>query len=67
MQPPMHIGIFMGIGLRYRIDHHLRFLRAGAVIQIDQRLAIDHAPIMDPSTASILDCSMISLIDFHRK
>jgi hypothetical protein len=41
MQPPMHVGIFMGIGPRDRINHDLRFLRRCAIIKVNQWLAID--------------------------
>ena len=40
MQAPMHVGVFVAIGLRDRVDHNLGLLRAGPVVQIDQRLAI---------------------------
>ena len=40
MQAPVDIGIFLGIGTRHRIDHHLRLLGRGAIVQIDQRLAV---------------------------
>ena len=41
MQAAMHIGIFVGIGMLNRVDHDLRLLRRGAVVEIDQRLAVD--------------------------
>ena len=41
VQATVNIGIFHRIGLVHRLNHHLRLLRAGAVVQIDQRLAID--------------------------
>ena len=41
MQAAMHVGIFVRIGVRDRVDHGLRLLRRGAIVEIDQRLAID--------------------------
>ena len=41
VQATVNIGIFMGIGPRHRVDHHLRLLGRGAIVQIDQRLAPD--------------------------
>ncbi|MOA25085.1 hypothetical protein D3C78_1457920 [compost metagenome] len=43
MQATMHIRIFIGVGMRNGVDHHLRFLSGRAVVEIDQRLAIDLA------------------------
>ena len=40
MQAPVDIGVFVGIGPRHRIDHHLRFLRRGPIVEVDQRLAV---------------------------
>ena len=33
----MHVGVFRRIGPRHRVDHRLRLLRRGAVVEIDQR------------------------------
>ena len=41
MQPAMDVGIFVTIGMRDRIDHGLRLLGRSAVVEIDERLAID--------------------------
>ena len=46
VQATVNIGIFVRISLGYRIDHHLRLLRRGPVVQIDQGLAI-HLPVQD--------------------
>jgi hypothetical protein len=43
MHPPMNIGIFAAGEVAHRIQHHGRFLGAGAGIQIHQPLAIDLA------------------------
>ena len=43
MQAAMHIGIFVGIGVCHRVNNGLRLLRRGAVVEIDQRLAIHFA------------------------
>jgi hypothetical protein len=40
MQPPVHIGVFVRIGVADRVDHRLRLLRRGAIVEIDQRLAV---------------------------
>ena len=41
MQAAMHVGVFAGIGLHHAVEHRLRLLRGGGVVEIDQRLAID--------------------------
>src|SRR5690606_7377124 len=41
VQPAMHIGVFVAVGVRYGIDDGLRLLRRSAVVEIDQRLAVD--------------------------
>ena len=43
MQATVHVGVFFGVATVHRVDHHLRFLRRGAIIQIDQGLAVDFA------------------------
>ena len=40
MQPAMHIGIFVAIGGCDGINYHLRLLRRGPIIKVNQRLAI---------------------------
>ena len=40
VQPAMHVGVVVRIGLGDRVDHHLRLLRRGAVVEIDQRPAV---------------------------
>ena len=41
MQAAMHVGIFGGIGVLEALEHCLRLLRRGGVVEIDERLAID--------------------------
>jgi len=41
MQSPMHVGVFGGVGVVEPIEHRLRLLRRGGVVEIDERLAID--------------------------
>ena len=41
MQAAMHVGVLLGIGLLDAVEHLLRLLRRGRVVEIDQRLAID--------------------------
>jgi hypothetical protein len=40
VQPAVDVGVFHRIGLRHRVDHDLRLLRRGAVVEIDERLAV---------------------------
>ena len=56
VQAPVNVGIFHRIGLRDRVDHHLRLLRRGAVVQIDQRLAV-HLPRQDRKIARGWPCT----------
>ena len=37
VQAAVDVGVFLGIGPRHRVDHRLRLLRRGAVVEIDQR------------------------------
>ena len=37
----MHVGVFGGVGVMEPIEHRLRLLRRGGVVEIDQRLAVD--------------------------
>jgi len=41
MQAAMHVGIFRGVGLVDAVEHHLRLLRRGRIVEIDERLAVD--------------------------
>ena len=41
MQAAMHVGVFALVGLRHAVEHGIRLLRRGGVVEIDQRLAID--------------------------
>ena len=41
MQAAMHIGVFVRVGVLDAIEHRLRLLRRGRVVEIDERLAID--------------------------
>src|SRR5690606_31708262 len=43
VEAAMDIRIFLAIGVRYGIQHCLRLLRRRAIVQIDQRLAVDFA------------------------
>ena len=40
MRAAMDIGVSRGIGVVYRVEHDARLLRRGAVVEIDERLAI---------------------------
>ncbi len=40
VQSAVHVGVFHRIGLGDRVDHRLRLLRRGAVVEIDQRPAV---------------------------
>src|SRR6185437_15459933 len=41
MQPAVHVGILLGIGFVEPLEHGLRLLRRGGVVEISERLAID--------------------------
>ena len=41
MQAAMHVGVLRRVGLVDAIEHRLRLLRRGGVVEIDKRLAID--------------------------
>ena len=41
MQAAVHVGVLLGIGLVEAVEHGLRLLRRGGVVEIDQRLAVD--------------------------
>ncbi len=41
MEPAMDVGVFVAVGVADGIDHALRLLRRGAVVEIGQRLAVD--------------------------
>ena len=43
MQPAMHIGVVLAIGALDGVEHELRLLRRGAVVEIDEVLAVDLA------------------------
>ena len=43
MQAAVHIGVFAGIGMLDGVEHSLRLLRRRAIVEIDQRLAVDFA------------------------
>ena len=43
MQPAMHIGVVLAIGALDGLKHDARLLRRGAVIEIDEVLAVDLA------------------------
>ena len=38
---PVHVAVHGAVVLTHRVDHHLRFLGGGGVIQVHQRLAVD--------------------------
>ena len=40
VQPAVHIGVFLGVAAGHRINHHLRLLRRGAIVQIGQRFPV---------------------------
>jgi len=41
MQATVYVGVLLGIGLVDAVEHRLRLLRRGRVVEIDQRLAVD--------------------------
>jgi len=41
VQPAMDVGVFLSIGALNGIEHRSRLLRRGAVVEIDERLAVD--------------------------
>ena len=41
MQAAMDVGVFLTVGVLDGIEHHLRLLGRGAIVEIDQRLAVD--------------------------
>ncbi len=41
VQPAVHVGVFGGIGVLQAIEHGLRLLRRGGIVEIDERLAVD--------------------------
>ena len=41
MQAAMHVGVFALVGFRHAVEHRVRLLRRGGVVEIDQRLAVD--------------------------
>ena len=43
VQPAMHVGVFHLVGVLDGLQHGARLLRRGAVVEIDQRLAVDLA------------------------
>ena len=43
VQAAMHVGIFFRVALHHRVEHRLRLLGRGGIVEIDQRLAIDLA------------------------
>ena len=43
VQPAMHVGVFHLVGVVDGVEHRARLLRRGAVVEIDQRLAVDLA------------------------
>ena len=43
MQAAMDVGVFVRIGMLDGVEHRLRLLRRRAVVEIDQRLAVDFA------------------------
>src|SRR4029079_5902551 len=38
MQPAMHVGVFVAVGVIHRLQDGARLLRRGAVIELDARL-----------------------------
>ena len=40
VQAAVDVGVLLGIGPRHRVDHRLRLLRRGAVVEIDQRPSV---------------------------
>src|SRR5690606_33593498 len=55
VEAAVNIGIFIGIGVRHRVDHGLRLLGGGAVVEVDERLAVDRAGQDREVTADRLD------------
>ena len=41
VQAAMHIGVFGRVGVLEAVEHRLRLLRRGGVVEIDERLAVD--------------------------
>ena len=41
MQAAVHIGVFGGVGMLEAVEHRLRLLRRGGVVEIDERLAVN--------------------------
>ena len=41
MQAAVHIGVLGGVGMLEAIEHRLRLLRRGCVVEIDERLAVN--------------------------
>ncbi len=41
MQPPVHIGVLMPIGMIHPLEHLHRLLRRSTRVEIDQSLAVD--------------------------
>ena len=41
VQAAVHIGVFGGIGVLEAVEHRLRLLRRGRVVEIDERLAVN--------------------------
>ena len=63
VQPAMHVGVFARIRLLDAVEHRLRLLRRGGVVEINERLAVDlhrqrrkiRADALDVITA-VVDC-----------
>ncbi len=43
----MHVGIVMRVALAHRVDHALRVLSAGGVVQKNQRCTAGRSPLQD--------------------
>ena len=43
VQAAVHVGVLEAVGVIHRLDHRARLLRRGAVVEIDERLAVDLA------------------------
>ena len=41
VQAAVHVGVFVGVGVLDAVEHRLRLLRRGGVVEIDKRLAVD--------------------------
>ena len=41
VQPAMDVGVFFSVGALDGVEHRSRLLRRGAVVEIDERLAVD--------------------------